>query len=114
MDNFDAVLLQVIDETIGYCLGEVNSQIIYRYLEEKGCPKHEIPRKLDVFAETLEDLVGTGRGMILGGALILEKEIVEALCKKLGVEYSEVVGSGYFPEQCKKLKEIHHRKPKPR
>jgi hypothetical protein len=43
MDEFDEKLSQAIDETIRYCLGAVNAQIIYRYLEKQGCPEQKIP-----------------------------------------------------------------------
>ena len=104
MDVFRDELLIVIDETIGYCLGDINKRILYGYLERKGVPKQEIPDKLDVFAETLENLVGTGRGQILGAASILEDTILKQLCKKLAIKYDEV-GPGYFPEKCNRIRE---------
>jgi len=103
--TFEVELLKVIDETIAFVLGNVNLQIIYCYLERKGCPKHEIPNKLDLFVDTLDNLVGRDRGQMLGSASILESVIIKELCKKLGVKYDEV-GPGYFPEQCCRLKQI--------
>ena len=108
MKDFEVELLNVINETLGYCLGNTNVQIIYRYMEKKGCPKQEIPQKLYQFIEILESLVGTARGQILGAAPIMENAILKDLCKKLDVKYDEI-GSGYFPEQCKKLKDIYLR-----
>lgn len=111
MDEFDEKLFQAIDETIRYCLGDVNAQIIYRYLEKQGCPEQKIPEKLDVLVTALESLVGSGRGQILGAAQIMENEILKAFCVKLGIDYAEV-GPGYLPEQIRKLKEIYNRRKK--
>jgi hypothetical protein len=55
--EFNGKLLQVIDETIIFCLGNVNANLIFAYLEKKGCPKQQIPENLDVFVDTLEKLV---------------------------------------------------------
>ena len=108
MQDFEVELLSVIDETLCYCLGSTNVQILYQYMEKKGCPKQEIPQKLDLFVEILENLVGTGRGQILGAAPIMENAILKELCKKLEIKYDEI-GPGYFPEQCKKLKDVYLR-----
>jgi hypothetical protein len=105
---FEVELLNVIDETLCYCLGSTNVQILYNYMERKGCPKQEIPQKLNLFVEILENLVGTGRGQILGAAPIMENAILKELCKKLEVKYDEI-GPGYFPEQCKKLEAVYFR-----
>ena len=68
--EFDGKLLQAIDETLVFCLGDRNTRLIYDFLEKSGCPKQEIPEKLDVFTENLERLVGVGRGQILGAVLL--------------------------------------------
>ena len=106
MTTFNDKLLQVIDETIVFCLGNTNANLIYEYLEKKGYPKQEIPENLDVFSDTLEKLVGVGRGQILGASIIMENAILSEFCKKLGIDFKEV-GPGYFPSQIKKLKEIY-------
>jgi hypothetical protein len=61
-------------------LGEVNSQLIYNYLERKGVSKQDIPKKLDAFVMEFEDVVGFGRGQILGAAQIMEEAILKAFC----------------------------------
>jgi len=108
MDNFNKKLLEAIDETIGYCLGDINAQILYQYMERKGCPKQEIPKRLDIFVETLEKLVGRGRGQILGPASILENAVLKQLCKKLGIKNYEF-GSTYFPDQCNNVMKVYLR-----
>jgi hypothetical protein len=107
VDEFDGKLMQSIDETINYCLGHENAHLIYEFLEKKGCLRKEIPENLNIFADTLEDLVGVGRGQFLGAAVIMENVILKALCLKLQIDPKEV-GSGDFPNQIKKLKEIYN------
>lgn len=112
MSDFDEKLLHVIDETITFCLGSTNLNLIYNYFEKIGCPKQEIPEKLDVFEDTLEKLVGVSRGQIFGAANIMENAILKQLCIKLGVKYEEI-GPGYFPDQIKKLKTIYDSRSNP-
>ena len=89
LEEFDNLLLKTIDETLKYVLGDINAQIIYRYLEKKSCPMLEIPRKLNIFSAELRMLLGPGRGQILGSAPILEETIAELLCHKLGIKFNE-------------------------
>lgn len=107
-DTFDCLLLQTIDETVRYCLGEINTQLIYNHLEKKDCPLQEIPKKLDIFTREFENLIGAGKGQILGAAKILENSIVKTLCTKLEISLSEN-STGYFPNQIRNLKEIYTR-----
>jgi hypothetical protein len=85
MDEFDETLLKTVDKTLRYTLGDRNALIIYDYLERSSCPMQEIPRNLDLFSEKLRDLLGTGRGQILGAPTILEDAIVEALSRELAL-----------------------------
>ena len=80
--------------------------MIYEFMEKKGVSKQQIPDRLDVLTETLEDLVGTGNGRILGSAHLLEGFIIERLCRRLLINY-EQVNPGYFPERCRRVKEIY-------
>ena len=89
LDEFDSLLLRVINETLRYALGEINTRIVFDYLEKNSCPFLEIPQKLDVFSLGLRHLMGTGRGQILGAGPILEKTIAEIFCRKLGMEFRE-------------------------
>jgi hypothetical protein len=104
IDEFDRLLLQAIDETIRYCLGDINSQLIYNYLERKGISKQDIPKKLDAFVIEFENVVGFGRGQILGAAQIMEEAILKAFCIKLKISYVDN-GSRYFPDQIRKIRE---------
>ena len=60
LEKFDEVLLETIDEVLRGSLGDLNTQIIYQYLEKKMCPRQEIPRKLTVFSTELRNLLGCG------------------------------------------------------
>lgn len=106
MDNFDKLLVQTISEVMRYALGEINAKIICDYLEKRHFPLTTIPNNLEVFSIELRNLLGPGRGQILGSAPMLEKVILKALCKKLGLKY-EVKGPINFSEEVRKLKEIY-------
>lgn len=108
--DFDTLLLQAIDETIRYCLGDINAQLIYNYLERKGILKKEIPQRLDDFVMEFENVVGFGRGQVLGAAQIIEEAILKAFCTKLKINYVET-GSRYFPYQIKMIKETYRKSP---
>jgi hypothetical protein len=99
-------LLQTIDEIIRYGLGETNTQLIYNHLEKKHCPRQEIPKNLEIFTTEFENLIGSGRGQILGAAKILQNEIVKTLCTKLEISVNKN-STGYFPEEIRNLKEIY-------
>jgi hypothetical protein len=86
-DKFDELLLQAIDKTMKYIMGEGNAAIFYRYLEAKYCIKEEIPQKLEFFSSALRDLIGIGQ--MLGAACILEETIAETLALKLGENFAE-------------------------
>jgi hypothetical protein len=105
LDEFDNLLLKVIDETLRYALGDINTQIVFDYLEKNSCPFLEIPRKLDIFSTGLRDLMGAGRGQILGAGPILEKAIAEIFCRKLGMEFNES-GPVALAEYVKRLRLI--------
>jgi hypothetical protein len=107
--EFDELLLQVIDRTVRYTFGDTNADIIYDYLEKKGCGFHEIPAKLIVFSEELRNIVGSGRGQFLGVAPILEEAILELLCAELKTKYDRQ-SSGSFADQVKKLEEFYEKR----
>jgi hypothetical protein len=89
LDEFDELLVKVINETLRYVLGDINTRIIFDYLEKKSCPFSEIPRNLPVFSTALRDLLGGGRGQILGSAPILEIAIAEIFCLRLRMEFDK-------------------------
>lgn len=107
MDDFDKLLIQVIDEVMKYSLGEVNTMIIYEYFEKRNYPITDIPDNLEFFSMEMRRLLGAGRGQILGSAPILERAILKSLCKKLEIN-CEIDGPVNFPEYVRKLKERYN------
>jgi hypothetical protein len=109
VDEFDDLLLRVIDETLRFALGKINTRIVFDYLEKKSCTFSEIPRKLPIFSGALRELVGSGRGQILGAAPILERVIAEIFCLRLGMEFDK--GEGIVLVDCiEKMKEAYRKK----
>jgi hypothetical protein len=104
VSDFDNLLVQVIKETLNYCLGEVNAGVICNYLEERNLPLNEIPNNPELFSEELRKILGFGSRQILCAASILEETILELLCKKLEIKlvYQKPVN---FPFQLRKLRE---------
>jgi len=107
MDEFDEAVLSAIDEILQYTLGDIGTQAIYSYLERTGCPKSEIPNKLDAFSAELRRLLGSGRGQMLGSAPILEEAIAERLCAKLGTKLEGRLPTA-FSIFIRKLKEDYN------
>ncbi len=107
MDELENLLLETIDEILRYCLGDLNTQLVYNYLEKKGCPKQDIPQRIDIFAAELENLIGTGKGQILGAARIIEDAILKTLSTKLEINY-DGTDSVHFPAQIKKIKDKYY------
>jgi hypothetical protein len=108
MDEFDELLLKIVDETIRYVLGDYNTLTIYNYLERNSCPIKEIPTKLNLFSVELRNLIGVGRGQILGAPIILENAIVKALASELGLKLENE--STAFEDRIRRLKERHKKK----
>jgi hypothetical protein len=106
VNDFDSLLVQVIDETVKYCLGDVNASIICNYLKERNLPMSEIPNKPELFSEELRQILGFGSRQILCAASILEETILEVLCKKLGVKL-DCEKPVNFPRQVRKLRETY-------
>jgi len=106
LDKFDELLLRTVDYVIESIFGKMNANIIYNHLEKKGCPRHEIPRKPEVFSMVLRNILGCGRGQILGTASILEEAILKAFCIQLRIEFTEG-NSASFADCIKSLMEVY-------
>jgi hypothetical protein len=106
VNGFDELLVQVIEKTIKYCLGERNAIIIINYLETQGYPLSEIPKKPEVFSEELRNLMGFGRRQIMGAAEVLEETILELFCKELRIKF-ETERPINFPYKVRKLRELY-------
>jgi hypothetical protein len=106
LDTFDELLVRVINETIRYCLGDINASILYNYLEKKACPLDEVPRRLEVFSVELRNMLGFGERQILGAAPILEEAIARALCLKLKMP-SDEKGPIAFADYVERLRKAY-------
>jgi hypothetical protein len=78
--NFEKLLLEAIDEGLS-SLGESSKQAIYLHLEKRfKIKKHEIPHKIEAFADVIEKIFGLG-------ANFLEILIMKQLHEKCGQSF---------------------------
>jgi hypothetical protein len=105
VSDFDNLLVQVVEETLKYCLGESNTIIIKDYLERCGLPLDEVPSRPELFSEELRNIMGFGSRQVIGAAAILEETILERFCKRMGiiVRLEKPVN---FPDQVKNLRSV--------
>jgi hypothetical protein len=82
VEDFDKVLIETIDETLKYSLGDRNAAIIEEYMEKQGLPIDKIPQNPEWFSEELRNIMG-GK-LILGPAIILEETILKMFGRKIG------------------------------
>lgn len=79
--EFNAVLLEAIDEGLEAALGESGKQVIYYHLRNsKGLGRESIPENPEAFTEFLNSFFGRG-------AQLIEKIIMERLCRKLEIQH---------------------------
>jgi hypothetical protein len=107
LDKFDGLLLRVIDKNIRYILGDINAGVIYDYLKKKGCAFQEIPAKPNTFSMVIRNMLGSGRGQVLGAAPILEEAILEALYAELKIKFDRQSATS-FGDHIKKLKKVYN------
>jgi len=89
LENFDQLLLSIIDSVLEDVFGKINSSVIYGYLENAGCSRYEIPKRPEIFSAEMRNILGHDRGQILGAASILEEAILRALCTELKTEFGQ-------------------------
>ncbi|MGB9960113.1 MAG: hypothetical protein ACPLKQ_06310 [Candidatus Bathyarchaeales archaeon] len=116
MDEFEEMLLKVIDGTLRYSLGDQTVEILYKYLKGKGFCFSDIPQNPDFFfnelRKVLESEENRFRGPLvsaLGTVSILERTIIEILCRKLGVKF-DAKGPIVFSEWVNKFREAQRTK----
>ncbi len=105
-EQFDEMLSAAIDKTLRYVLGDINTSVVYNYLEKKGCSLKEIPANPGEFSTELRNILGSGRGQILGAASILEETILEILCKELEIDL-DIPKPAQFADTIKKLRNTY-------
>ena len=103
--GFNDMLSRVIDKTLRYVFGDINTGVIYKYLERRGCSLSDIPAKPNEFSAELRNTLGSRRGQILGAPTILEDAIVEALSQELGLSPEKGV---VFGDRIRRLKKRYN------
>lgn len=79
--KFEKLLVKSIDNGLKDTFGEIATEVIYKHLERNHSLKpEEIPKKLEVFIESLEKFFSSG-------ATVVEGLVLEKLCSNLGLEY---------------------------
>jgi hypothetical protein len=106
-DGFNDILSRVIDRTLRHVFGDINTGVICKYLESRGCSLSDIPAKPNEFSAELRNILGSGRGQILGAASILEETIVETLSAELKMD-PDSLRPARFADNVKKLREAYH------
>ncbi|MEM3703431.1 MAG: hypothetical protein QXX79_03295 [Candidatus Bathyarchaeia archaeon] len=89
MKAFKETLLEAIDEGL-LMLGESGRDVVYFRLQHSYALKKEgVPSNPEIFVECLRKIFGRGSEAI-------EKTIIKSLYKKLGIEYMEREGFGFW------------------
>ncbi len=74
-EKFDLAIIETVDESFS-SFKNLNKEVIYRRLENSfKIKKEEIPFKIEVFADAVEQIFGLA-------AKLIEIRIIEALCKR--------------------------------
>lgn len=82
--DFQNLFLESVDNTFKRILGELGTHSVYHCLENKcKLPKSNIGDKMWLFYEALNNLFGAG-------ANVLQKEVLEDICSKLGLTCASV------------------------
>lgn len=96
LEEFDKILMKTIDDVLRYSLGDRTVEVFYEYLRRKGFALSNVPQNPDFFFEELRKILEfEDSGMRfrrvsgIGIVSILERAIIEVLCKRFGLEFNE-------------------------
>jgi len=104
-DEFEALLLKAIDDSLKQVFGENAAQIIYHYLENNHSIKREkIPERLEAFAEGLAKFFGSG-------ARVVENIILTNLNPKIDPKH-KMKEDRSFADYVNELKLRHSNQPR--
>lgn len=117
LDEFDELLLQVMDDVIRASLGDRSARMIFAHLERMLGSRTKIPSNLDAFSLELRKILSdTGPRFSLskgisawGTAALIERTIAKWVCKKLGIPFT-AVGPIDFSFFMKDLKDLYKEK----
>jgi len=85
-EEFKKLLMQTIDENLKQIFRETATHIIYQFLENNySLKREEIPEKLEIFMEGLQEFFRSGAQMI-------EQSILKELHSNLGLKYKSREG----------------------
>ena len=98
--TFEKLLIKSVDDGLKDTFGESATEIIYKHLKRNHSLKQEeIPMKLEVFIEGLEEFFSSG-------AMVIEKIVLKNLCSHLEIEFPSK-GLSNFVDYVTKLKKAH-------
>jgi len=109
VNEFDELLRRTVEKTLTYVFGDTNARMICDYLEKNDCSLKQIPVKPDLFSAELRNIMGTGRGKLLGAASILEETILETLRDEIKIKFDRSGGKS-FADCIKSLKEFYSKR----
>ncbi len=88
-EEFVSVLNEALDEALTNTLGNSAKHVILFHLEKKyRIRREEIPRRLNEFVSGLEGILGVG-------ARVIERNVLERLFEKCGLEFEEKADFGF-------------------
>jgi hypothetical protein len=100
LDEFDEMLIGIVDRVMKCSLGQENASIIFEYLAKKSCSLREIPQKPSLFSIELgkvldseESRVCRSRAGVRSSVDIIEETILRMLClqiAKAGMKLSRI------------------------
>jgi len=98
--TFEKLLIKSVDDGLKDTFGESATAVIYRHLQRNHSLKQEeIPEKLEVFIEGLEEFFSSG-------AMVIEKIVLKNLCSNLEIDCPNKVLSN-FVDCVTKLKKTY-------
>jgi len=98
MENeFDAMLLEAVDEALKEIFGQTATRTIYAHIENHlSMKRKEIPKRLEDLHKGLDEFLGSG-------AFVVEEMILKNLHSRLGVK-REIKSDRSFADHVNKLR----------
>jgi hypothetical protein len=101
LDEFDEMLISIVDRVMKCSLGQENASIVLEYLAKKSCSLTEIPQNLSLFSLELrkvldseESRVSRSRANIQSSVEIIEETIIRVLCLRVAGAHMKLTAIG--------------------
>jgi hypothetical protein len=101
LDEFDEMLISIVDRVMKCSLGQENASIVLEYLAKKSCSLTEIPQNLSLFSLELrkvldseESRVSRSRANIQSSVEIIEETIIRMLCLRVAGTHMKLTAIG--------------------